>query len=81
MPKLPDNLVLVAITRRLIPPRARKAIVACAQRGYGEARNLRGILAQARRAKAPAAVVAAAFSFLPSLDDPRVYVGRDGRWP
>jgi hypothetical protein len=70
---LTNDVVLDGIVG-LLPPSARKAIVACCRRGYGDARDLRGILAQAKRAKAPARVVAAALGYLPDAHRPSHYV-------
>jgi len=62
---LPDKVVIEGIVQTLIPPAARKAIIAAAQRGCGAARDLPGLLALAKQAKAAPRVVCAAFGFLP----------------
>jgi hypothetical protein len=73
-PCLSDEIVLDGIIRKLISPAARRAIIACARRGFGDARNLLGILAVAKELGARPRVVAAAFGFLPDARNRRRYV-------
>lgn len=72
--RLPDDVVLRAITRTLLGRQVQRAIIACARRGYGEARNLQGIRSSAREFGADAKAVLAAFLFLPALGNPRRYI-------
>ncbi len=72
--QLPNKCVLDAITRKLLSPKAREAIIACARLGFGAARNRQGIVAVARKFGACPRVVLAAFGFLPDANKPRRYV-------
>ena len=72
--RLPDHVVLRAITRTLLGRQLQKAIIACARRGYGDARDQRAIRAMAREFGADAKAVLAAFLFLPALGNPRRYI-------
>ena len=72
--RLSAAAVLDGIKRRLLRPQTRRAIIACAQAGYGAARNLRGILATAHEFGATPRAVAAALGFLPDARNPRRYV-------
>lgn len=72
--RLPDQVVLRGITRTLLGRQVRSAIIACALRGYGEARNLLGIVTIAKEHRAKPRAVAAAFGFLPSASNHRKYL-------
>lgn len=72
--RLPDDVVLRGITRTLLGRQVQRAIIACARRGYGEARDQRGIRAIARQFGADAKTVLAAFLFLPTLGNPKRYL-------
>ncbi len=72
--RLPNAAVLDGITRTLLSPPARRAIIAGAKRGCGAARDLPGILALAKKHGANARTCAAAFGFLPDAHRPRKYV-------
>jgi hypothetical protein len=65
-----DEDLLNAIKHDLLSAAERNAIVACARYGFGEARNLDGILGVARGMRIEPKVVAAAFLYLPVLGDP-----------
>jgi hypothetical protein len=65
-----DNQNIIAACLEKIPARDRAAMLAAAQLGYGEARNIDAILKMADQHGARRRVVAAFFGFL-----------RDGYWP
>ena len=72
--QLPDAVVLNAIVHKVLRPASRKAIIACARRGLGDARDQRGITAVAKECGAEPRVVLAAFGFLPDSRRPKRYV-------
>jgi hypothetical protein len=72
--RMSDATVLDGINRKLLSPESRRAIIACARRSLGEQRDLRSILATAKKHGADPKTVAAAFAFLPNLRHPSRYV-------
>lgn len=55
--RLPDNVVLNAIVRKLLTGNTRKAILACARRSFGDARDQRAIRAVSQQCAADPRVV------------------------
>ena len=72
--RLPDAVVLDAICHEILSREARKAIIACARRSLGDARDQKGITAIAKECGANPRVVLAAFGFLPDSRRPKRYV-------
>lgn len=72
--RLPDKVVLDAIVRKFLTGNTRKAIIACARRSLGDARDQRAIRVVAQECGADPRVVLAAFGFLPDSRQPEQYV-------